>query len=77
MVCVAVNGKPVIGVIHQPFIGFTGKREFVCEGKSFLCAFSWPHFLKLNNHPSIHPFSCYGGGLQPIPDAFRQEAVQP
>lgn len=61
MVCVAVHGKPVIGVIHQPFTGFTGKRAFAWARTLLLLAFSRPDSLKMNQ-PSIHflALSSYG-----------------
>lgn len=83
MVCVAVHGKPVIGVIHQPFTGFTGKRAFAWARTLLLLALSRPDSLKMNQ-PSIHflALSSYGvaavgGGQEPIPAACGQEDEKP
>ncbi|XP_026231057.1 inositol monophosphatase 3 [Anabas testudineus] len=65
MVCVAVDGKPVIGVIHLPFTGFTA-WAFVGQGSNM-----HPRLSYSNNPPKMIVSRSHSGKVKSyIHDAF-------
>ncbi|TNM98316.1 hypothetical protein fugu_014562 [Takifugu bimaculatus] len=72
MVCVAVNGKPVIGVIHQPFTGFTA-WAFVGHGSNMRSRSSYSV-----NPPKVIVSRSHSGKVSTfIQEAFGNTTVIP
>ncbi|XP_068605138.1 inositol monophosphatase 3 [Brachionichthys hirsutus] len=72
MVCVAVDGKPMIGVIHQPFTGFTA-WGFVGQGSNMQRRSSYstnpPNVIVSRSHPGqveSYVRSAFGNGTTVI-----------
>ncbi|XP_076601116.1 inositol monophosphatase 3 [Chaetodon auriga] len=70
MVCVAVDGKPVIGVIHQPFTGFTA-WGFVGQGSNMR-----PRSSYSGSHPKVIVSRSHSGQVKGyVHSAFGNSTV--